>query len=363
MKRILIYGAGAVGSYTGGLLAKAGHAVTLVSRSGADRIQQQGLTIVRDGQSATVHPLAVKSLRQAILHADKEGAYDFVVLAMKSYDLDDAINEMAAFYPDPPLVVTLQNGIDVERPLVAQFGEDRLVAGTLTVPVSYNKQLNIVEERADRGYGFAALDGSQRHKEITNLFKEAGLDATSYGSYESMKWSKALINMMGNATSAIINRPPAVLYQFKPLYELELRMLQEALKVMSARNIAVINLPGAPTKQLQRGLKWMPKNLLYELLKRQVASGRGSKMPSFQIDLAAGKQKNEVVYHNGAVDRLGREVGAPAPVNRALTQILLQIAHEEVSWERYNGRPKQLLADVNTHIRQQREQINASADE
>lgn len=360
MKRILIYGAGAVGGYTGGLLSKAGHSVTLVARSGADRIQQRGLTIVRDGQAFTEHPLAVKSLRQAMLQADKEGPFDMVLMAMKSYDLDDAVNEMVAFYSDPALIVTLQNGIDVERPLIDQFGAERIVSGTLTVPVSYDKDLKIVEERTDRGFGFASLDGSKRHKEVTKLFVEAGLEAASYGSYESMKWSKALINMMGNATSAIINRPPGILYQFKPLYELELRMLQEALKVMKARNIGVINLPGAPTKQLQRGLNWMPKNLLYELLKRQVAKGRGSKMPSFQIDLAAGKQKSEVIYHNGAVDRLGREIGVPAPVNRALTDILLQVAHEEVSWERYNGQPKQLIADVNTHIRKQRESVRRS---
>lgn len=359
MKRILIYGAGAVGSYTGGLLAKAGHTVTLITRSSADRIQQRGLTIRRDGHPLKVQPTAVMSLRQAMLQAEKSEPYDLIFLAMKAYDLEDAINEMVAFCPDPPLMVTLQNGIAVEHPLIDQFGSDRVVSGILTTPVAYDTDLNIVEERADRGFGFASPGGGKRHKEVTQLFRDAGIEAAAYGSYESMKWSKALINMMGNATSAIINRPPGVLYQFKPLYELELRMIQEALKVMEARKISLINLPGAPTKQLQRGLRWMPKPMFYELLKRQVAKGRGSKMPSFQIDLAAGKPKSEVIYHNGAVDRFGREAGVPAPVNRALTEILLQIAHEEVSWERYNGKPKQLIADVNTHIRQQKERVKS----
>ncbi|MDJ0755568.1 MAG: ketopantoate reductase family protein [Ardenticatenaceae bacterium] len=356
MSRILIYGAGAVGSYTGGLLARAGHQVLLVSRSGADRIQQRGVTIIGADGPFTVHPAAVMSLRQAMLQADKEGPFDYMILAMKSYDLDDAINEMAAFCPDPPVMVTLQNGIGVEKPLGDQFGYERLVAGTLTTPVSYDQDLNLVEERSDRGYGFASPSGGKLHRKIGKIFQDAEIEAAAYKNYEGMKWSKALINMIGNATAAIVNRPPDVLYKFKPLYELEMRMLQEAMKVMKARRIPVINLPGAPTKQLQTAMKWLPQSMLYELLKRQVAKGRGSKMPSFQIDLSAGKKKNEVIYHNGAVDRLGREAGVPAPVNRALTDILLQIAYEEVSWERYNGQPKQLLADVNAHIRQQKEQ-------
>jgi ketopantoate reductase len=69
-------------------------------------------------------------------------------------------------------------------------------------------------------------------------------------------------------------------------------------------------------------------------------------MPSFHIDLAAGKQNNEVLYHNGAVAAAGEQAGVPAPVNRALNDILLRIARKEIDYQRFNGRPKALVDAV-----------------
>ncbi len=359
MKKFLIFGAGAVGSYVGGFLAHGGHDVTLVTRSGAEALQQQGLTIIRSsGERIHVRPAVAATLRQGLVLAEESGQpYDYLVLAMKSYDLPAAINEMVAFCPDPPTVVTLQNGINVELPLVQQFGAEKLIAGSLTTPVSYDSNLNLVEERGDRGVAFATLTGknNRAHQALASLVDGTGLQAVPIKNYQSLKWSKALINMVGNATAAIVNRPPGVLYRYRPLYELELRMLREALLVMKTKKIPIIDLPGSPVRRLQYAVNRLPDFLRYPLLKRVVAGGRGSKMPSFQIDLAAGKSKNEVLYHNGAVFRVAREVGVPAPVNAALTDILLQIARREIDWERFNGKPRLLLEAVNDHIRQHRE--------
>ena len=69
-------------------------------------------------------------------------------------------------------------------------------------------------------------------------------------------------------------------------------------------------------------------------------------MPSFQTDLAAGKDKSEVLYHNGAVAKFGRLQNVPTPVNTALTDILLKIAHKEIDYQEYNGKPDRLVAEV-----------------
>ena len=74
--------------------------------------------------------------------------------------------------------------------------------------------------------------------------------------------------------------------------------------------------------------------------------GRGDKMPSFAIDLAAGKKQSEVLYHNGAIAKAGRELGISTPVNTALTDILLKLARQELDWQSYSGNVKQLAADI-----------------
>lgn len=356
---ILVFGAGAVGRYIGGHLANAGQHVTLITRSGAARIKRQGLTIKKKRGDLFVQPAASPSLRQALQTAAEEGIqYDLMLLTMKSYDVEGATNEIVAFSDQPPPIITLQNGINAERPLFEQFGGAHVVPGSLTTPVSFDANFNVIEERANRGIGLSTFgpEGVKLSKQGQKLFKKAGIKTIMVKNYESLKWSKGLINMVGNATSAIINRRPSILYRSTPIYKLEMRMLKEALKVMNRLDIEVINLPGTPARTLKFGLEKLSDRWLQPILTYQMKRGRGSKMPSFQIDLASGKENSEVYYHNGAVARVGREIGIATPVNAALNDILLDIAAQKIDWDRFDGQPKELLTTVNQYIREAREQ-------
>lgn len=352
----LIFGAGAVGSYLGGYLAKAGNNVTLITRSGAERINKSGLTVLlpnqRDTQRIVVQPTAFSSYRQAVNYSAEHGVtFDYILLTMKSYDVEAAVNEIVAFSSHTPKIITMQNGIDAEAPVIEQFGVDAVTAGSLTTPVSFDNSMNVVEERADRGVAFASPNRSRDFQPVAGAFKAAGLNTVGVSDYESLKWSKALINMVGNATSAIVNRHPGKLYEHNLIYKIELRMLKEALAVMDKKKIKVINLPGSSAKRLKRAIRWMPESLLQPLLTRQVSKGRGEKMPSFQIDLANDKGKSEVLYHNGAIARHGREVKVATPINWALNRILLDIAQGKTEWGQFSGQPKELASEVNRRIK------------
>jgi 2-dehydropantoate 2-reductase len=123
-------------------------------------------------------------------------------------------------------------------------------------------------------------------------------------------------------------------------------MLKEALAVMKAKNLRTIDLPGAQANRLALAINRLPKSLVKPILSGIVGSGRGNKMPSFHIDLMSGRELNEVTYHNGAVAEAGDSVGIPTPVNTALYEILMKIARQEIDYQDYNGRPKQLVAEV-----------------
>jgi len=69
-------------------------------------------------------------------------------------------------------------------------------------------------------------------------------------------------------------------------------------------------------------------------------------MPSFYIDLVSGRGKSEVIYHNGAVARLGEAAGVKAPVNRVLNEVLLKLTYQEVDNEIFERNPKRLAAEV-----------------
>jgi 2-dehydropantoate 2-reductase len=341
---ILVFGAGAVGGFLGGRLAEAGHTVTFIARGQtAEAIQENGLSISEGGKRRVVHPNVVPTLRQALLAST---AYSLVLLTMKAYDAEAALNELVAFYPEPPPLITLQNGIGVEEMFIKEFGADRVIAGSLTTPLSRETNHSILVERSDRGLALAPTNPSLKIDHWATMFTEAGLPTVIIKDYRAMKWSKAMLNMVGNATAAILNRHPKIVYDYGPTFRLEMAMIKEMVKVMDKRSIKTVALPGASARKLVLAVLWLPEVILQPVLTRIVAQGRGDKLPSFQLDLTAGKTDSEVLFHNGAVAEAGRSLGVPTPVNAALNDILLKLARKELGFEDFNGKPKHLVLEV-----------------
>ena len=343
---ILVYGAGAIGGYLGGTLALAGHRVTLIGRPApAEAIRRDGLLITQTNQPRRA-PVQVASDLESALSG--MAACDLVILGMKSYDLANAATRLAAICPGARVMGT-QNGIGVEEIVAAQFGPDSTLSGAITIPISRVAPNHLVVERPGRGLGIAPVAAGQEIGRWVELFRAAGVNAGALADYRAMKWSKAFLNIMGNATSAILNRPPAAVYRDGALFDLEMRMLREMRAVMQRLGIAVINLPGASARPLARSLAYAPRFLLRAVFTQVIVHGRGDKMPSFHIDLAAGKGRSEVAFHNGAIAAAGRAAGVATPVNRALNETLLRLSNGAVERTYFDGRPDRLLAVVDQY--------------
>jgi 2-dehydropantoate 2-reductase len=348
--KFLVYGAGAVGSYLGVMLMQQGHEVTFLIRP--DTAQLLGETGVRvslpDGSVIRVHPELATGVRRVF---EQDVPYDVILLAVKSYDVEAALNPLIAFAPRPyPVVITLQNGIGLEEKVQEALEGAMVIAGSLTTPLSRETPDHVRVERSGRGLALAATVPKQKIKPYVELFNEAGVTTEAFRDFRAMKWSKALLNMVGNATSAIVNRHPRIIYENKATYRLEMKMLEETLRVMQGLQVSVVDLPGAPARKLASAVQGPLSLFARPFLTGIVSEGRGNKMPSFHIDLAAGKRHNEVLYHNGAVAAAGKQLDIPVPVNTALTEILMKLVRREVDWELYDGNPAQLVHDVEDYM-------------
>ncbi len=343
---ILVFGAGAIGGYLGGRLALAGHRVTLVARAAsAARLDADGLRISQDGVTEIAPVRAVASLAQALAGP----TYDLIVLGMKAYDLEAALDQLAALCPRPAHLLSTQNGIGVEEMIARRFGPERVLAGTLTIPISRTGPNVVTVERTGRGLGLAPVQPGRSVAEWAALFTSAGIRAAPLPDYRAMKWSKAFLNIMGNATSAILNRPPAALYRHEAVFNLEMRMLRETLAVMKRLGLRVVNLPAAWVRPLAGVLAYAPRPLARQVFTQVIVHGRGDKMPSFHIDLMAGKGQSEVTFHNGAIAAAGRQVSVATPVNAALNDVLMALIDGRADRATYDGRPDRLLALIDSY--------------
>jgi 2-dehydropantoate 2-reductase len=341
---ILVYGAGAIGGYLGGVLALAGHGVTMVDRPERAAVLRSGGLIIEQGAQTRRAPIrAVSRLVEAF---ESTPNFDLIIFGMKAYDVAEAAVRLATICPDPAQVLCIQNGIGIEEIVAGCFGANRTLAGTVTIPISHAGNQHLVVEREGRGLGIAPVKQGRSLETWMEMFREAGVRVGTLPDYRAMKWSKAFLNIMGNATSAILNRPPSELYRMGAVFDLEMRMLQETLAVMRRLGLSITNLPGAPVRPLAQSLTYAPRFLLRTVFTQIIDRGRGDKMPSFHIDLASGKERSEVTFHNGAIAGAGRQSGIPTPVNAALDDILSRLAEGTLERGTYDGRPDRLLAVV-----------------
>jgi 2-dehydropantoate 2-reductase len=121
--RYLVLGAGAVGSYFGGMLLRGGADLNfLVRPRRAAQLADRGLIVkTPDGD--------IKCSVKTILSGEVDGHYDVMLLACKAYDLDSAMDAIAPAVGDDSVVLPFQNGINHIDGLIDRFGQHRVLGG------------------------------------------------------------------------------------------------------------------------------------------------------------------------------------------------------------------------------------------
>ena len=336
--KLLIFGAGAIGTYVGSSLLLSGEKAIFVERPAtAAKIKSTGMRLIHDGETRLVeNPPVYGNLAEAL----DQGPFDAVLVAVKSYDTAGLAEQLTGYRDRLPPVICLQNGVENEALLETALGEGRVIPATLTSAIGKPGPGTAVVERL-RGIGVANVNPVC--SKLVEGFNQAGLQARLYADAGSMKWSKLLTNLLANATSAILDMSPAEIYAHPGLYALEARQFKEALAVMRRLDVQVVDLPGTPVRLLALMMQLAPPWLGRRLAVRFLGSGRGGKMPSFHIDLYSGSKKSEVEYLNGAVSRFGAQFGIPTPVNRFLADILQRLITGAIPMDTYRRNPEKLL--------------------
>ncbi|NMC14751.1 MAG: ketopantoate reductase family protein [Chloroflexi bacterium] len=343
---ILSFGAGAIGTYIGGSLALNGHSVVFIDQPHiADEIKKQGIKLnIHSKEFFISDPKIYTSLPEAL--SGKK--FDFALFAIKSFDTQAAINQLTSYAKDIPPLLCLQNGVDNEILLEKCLGKSKVIAGTVTSAIGKMSAGHIILEKK-RGIGISRDHALS--KDLLKIFAQTDLNPKLFTNALGMKWSKMITNLMANATSAILDMKPYDIYAQLPSCQIEVAQLREALSVMSALNIPVVNLPGTPVKFLAWIVKYFPIPLISTLLKQIIGKGRGEKMPSFHIDLYNHNPKLEVDYLNGAVARYGEKAGIPTPVNRCLNNILNDLSSGKLPLDTYQKQPIRLLESINQTLK------------
>lgn len=295
---IAVVGAGAVGSFFGAMLARAGHHVTLIGRAAhMQAIERDGLRLDMAGRVEVVRVAASVDLAAA------RGA-DLVLFCVKSTDTDAVATALAPHLDSGALVLSLQNGVE-NVATIARHVRQTVVPAVVYVATAM-PQPGCVKHygRGDLVIGApdirAAADPVivRKLQDLVEFFATAQVPVSVSGDVMAELWSKLMVNCAYNAISGLAQATYAQLAAMPSIRELQHAVVHEVVALAAAEHV---NLP------LDRSLEAMER----------IAVAMPGQLSSTAQDMARRKP-TEIDHLNGFVARRGRELGVPTPVNHTL---------------------------------------------
>jgi 2-dehydropantoate 2-reductase len=285
--KIAVMGAGAVGCYFGGMLARAGHEVTLVARpQHVQAIRRDGLRLQATGFDEHI-PVAASSQAAAV-----QGA-DVVLFSVKSTDTEAAGLEIRPHLGPGTLVLCLQNGVDNADRLRSVLPGHEVAAAVVYVATEMAGPGHV----RHHGRGDLVVEPSGATQALARALIAAGVPTEVSGDVRAALWSKLILNCAYNAVSAIAQLPYGRTVEGEGVRDVMRDVVAECVDVARAEGVQV------PTS--------------VSVAVDKLAASMPAQMSSTAQDLARGR-RTEIDYLNGLVVRRGEALGIATPANRVL---------------------------------------------
>jgi 2-dehydropantoate 2-reductase len=303
--RVAVVGAGAVGGYFGGMLARAGAPVVMIGRSAfVEAVKKNGLFLDAVEFKETVRVEASSELLAA------RGA-EVVLFCVKTTNNASASRELAKVLAANALVVSLQNGVDNAEQIRAASG---IAAISSVVYVAASVPQPGTIKHAGRGDLVVGPRNEQTEK-FAALFERAGVSCRISDNIAGELWTKLTWNCALNAVSALGHAKYGQIAASADARKLVETVVYELLAVAKA---AGVHPPGFEDPQVALAGAF------------KIATQMAEAYSSTAQDMQRGK-RTEIDSLNGYVARRGAELGVPTPVNHALYTLVKLIEASVVS--------------------------------
>ncbi|MGX9182229.1 ketopantoate reductase family protein [Mesorhizobium sp. BHbdii] len=284
--KVAVMGAGAVGSYYGAMLARAGHEVMLIGRpSHIEAIAGRGLFVEAKTFEGHV-PLWATTEPSGVAGGD------VVLVSVKSGDTEAAGRAFGPHLHEHAAVLSLQNGVDNADRLAAVLGR-----AVVPAAVYVATEISAPGHVKHHGLGELVIGPSPASQGLAAVFAQAGIPTTVSHNVLAALWSKLTVNCAYNALSAVSQLPYGRLFNVSEVADVMRDVVNECTAVAQATGVA------------------MPPNTLAFVL--ALAGAMPDQYSSTAQDIARGK-RSEIDFLNGFVVRKGADLGIATPANRAL---------------------------------------------
>jgi 2-dehydropantoate 2-reductase len=301
--KVAIVGAGGVGGYFGGRLAQAGEDVVFIARGEHLRtMTSKGLRVDSINGDFRVDPAKATDDPATV------GEVDYILVAVKSWQLNDAMETMRPLVGKKTTIVPLLNGVEAPDHLSRVFGAERVLGGLCSLISSLPGPGHVSHVGAHPLITFGELNHrpSERVERLRNAFLHTeGVQVKVPEDIHVAMWSKFLFIAPWGGLGALTRAPAGVTRSLPETRALLEQAMEEVYLLAHARKVAM------ERESIDQAMAFIDA-LPYE----------GT--ASMQRDIMAGRP-SELDAQNGTVVRLGKEAGVATPINGMIYSSLLPL--------------------------------------
>lgn len=266
-----------------------------------------------------------------------------IICTVKTFAVESALQELSGIAGLKfDQLISFQNGWGSEEIYEEIFPDKALWALTTTRAVGV-EALGVLYPSDKGGFGIAPWTEGLEPKNLPEDLRRLSLPLVVPDRGKDLKWSKILLNLVGNVTGAVTGLSPTKLARDSQLMKLEIKLIKEALAVGRAMGIRRVDLPGFPVRFFSKLAETMPVSVVAPLVAAKMKRARGDKLPSIFEDLEHPEKPSEVDHLNGAVVSLGREYGVPTPLQSGLVKVFHRCREDSEFWQSIRQNPRKLV--------------------
>ncbi|HET8523570.1 MAG TPA: 2-dehydropantoate 2-reductase [Thermomicrobiales bacterium] len=303
--RVAVMGAGALGGFYGGLMARAGEDVTFIARGKTlEALRDHGLTVKSRLKGDFTIPVTATN------DANSLGAVDLVFFSVKSYDLDTAVQAIKPLVGPETMVLSVQNGIDNEQRIGKIVGDQAVIGGVVVVSSTVEAPGVIAQVGGPALVRFGEMTPgiTPRVRRLKDLFDKIDIPAEALEDIRGPLWQKFMLIC---AMSGVCSLTRLTLQQIFAVPETKQFYRDVMAEVTAVARAQGVDLPESAAD-----------DALVAMQSMLATAERGS----MAYDLMAGR-RIEIETLNGTVVRLGRESGVATPYNFAIYASLKPFAN------------------------------------
>ena len=297
--KFVIMGAGGVGAYFGGLLAKKGHDVTLVARGEhLKALQENGLTVKSVHGDFHIRLNAVEDPKEI-------GEADVVLITTKAIRVKETAEQILPVLKEDSMVITLQNGVGNAETIADVVGKEKVLGGLTYIETTIEAPGVISQKSEKRDIVFGEMNGesSERAKKLFEVLKDAEIPTVLSENIQRDLWKKFIFISSFSAVTTITETVSGDIFSFPKTDELFRHLLQEVYFVAKANQIEL-------TEEDMEDA--------YLFAKEKMAPTTKSSM---QRDFEKRKPL-EIDSLSGAVVRFGKAVNMDTPYHETVYSVL-----------------------------------------